>query len=335
MKYLVFVSSFVACLFFIIPTAAQTEECRHLSGLPIPIGASVICGQVRLRGLTKDELRPSVHVVLVVGGVQADRMRVNESGYYYFLRSPSDNSALIFEVNNNEVGRVLLAAGVGSSIRRDIEVDMQSIRSAQGVAPGVVSVQGAYQRSAEAERVFTTAMTVAKAKRTNEAITLFTQIVEKDPKDFVAWTELGTVYFAASKTDDAETSYKRAVALKPDFMPALINLGKLHLSKKAFDKASEVFYKAITVDAKSADAFHYLGESYLQLKQGSKAVIALNEAIRLAPSEKAEIHLRLAALYNAAGAKDLAVNEYKLFLAKVPNHPDKEKMEKYIRENSK
>jgi Tfp pilus assembly protein PilF len=78
---------------------------------------------------------------------------------------------------------------------------------------------------------------------------------------------------------------------------------------------------------------HYLGEAYLQSKKGSKAVIYLNEAIRLEPVEKAEIHLRLAALYNAAGAKPLASKEYKMFLDKVPSYKDKAALEKYISEN--
>ena len=74
---------------------------------------------------------------------------------------------------------------------------------------------------------------------------------------------------------------------------------------------------------------------YLGAKQGSKAVISLNEAIRLAPQAKAELHLRLAALYNAAGAKDRAVNEYKLFLEKKPDYPDRLKLEAYIKANGK
>jgi tetratricopeptide (TPR) repeat protein len=127
----------------------------------------------------------------------------------------------------------------------------------------------------------------------------------------------------------------KALEQKPDFMMALMNLGKLELSQKQFDKAVVTFTNAAKADPTSFDAFHYLGESYLQLKQGSKAVIAMNEAIRLAPVEKAELHLRLAALYDAAKLKDRAANEYKLFLSKKPEHPDKEKMEKYIKENTK
>jgi Tfp pilus assembly protein PilF len=64
-------------------------------------------------------------------------------------------------------------------------------------------------------------------------------------------------------------------------------------------------------------------------------VAVLNEAVRLAPNEKAEVHLRLASLYIAAGAKDRAANEYRLFLAKRPDFKDRTKLEAYIKENGK
>ena len=47
----------------------------------------------------------------------------------------------------------------------------------------------------------------------------------------------------------------------------------------------------------------------------------------------AECHLQLAHLYELAGAKKLAAHEYALFMAKVPDHPDRKKFEKYIKDN--
>jgi len=329
MKY-----AFAVCWFLLtLQVVGQTDDVRQATGLPIPIGAPVIYGQVKLRGLNPDEARPLVHVVLVVGGAQADRMQVNERGYYYFLKSPSDNTSLVFEINNTEVGRVILAAGVGSNVRRDIEIDMGAVRKSS--EPSVVSAQSAYTRHSDAQQGYLKATAAMRSKSYDEAATLFRQIVAKDPKDFVAWTDLGTVLFSQSKLDEAEPAYNRAIELKGDFSPALMNLGKLYLAQKKPDKAAPIFFKAVTADQNSADAFHYLGETYLQLKQGSKAEIAFKEALRLAPVEKAEIHLRLALLYNAAGMKDRAANEYKVFLQKVPGHPEKEKFEKYIKENLK
>ena len=47
----------------------------------------------------------------------------------------------------------------------------------------------------------------------------------------------------------------------------------------------------------------------------------------------AECHLLLARLYDLAGAKNLATHEYKIFLTKIPDHPDKKKLEEYIKKN--
>ena len=114
-----------------------------------------------------------------------------------------------------------------------------------------------------------------------------------------------------------------------------MNLGKLRMAEKNYDAAIEIFSKAVSAQPGSADANHFLGEAYLQIKKGSKAVGYLNEAIRLDPKGKAEVHLRLAALYNGAGMKDKAVIEYEHFLAKKPDYPGKKKIEQYISENKK
>jgi Tfp pilus assembly protein PilF len=84
-----------------------------------------------------------------------------------------------------------------------------------------------------------------------------------------------------------------------------------------------------------AEARRFLGESYLRVKKGSLAVRELEEAARLDPAGQAEAHLSLAALYDAAGYKDRAAAEYEQFLAKMPDHPDRKKLEKYIQDNKK
>ena len=49
----------------------------------------------------------------------------------------------------------------------------------------------------------------------------------------------------------------------------------------------------------------------------------------------AEVHLRLALLYNGAGMKDKAAVEYEEFLRKRPDCADRKKLEKYIAENKR
>ena len=73
-----------------------------------------------------------------------------------------------------------------------------------------------------------------------------------------------------------------------------------------------------------------MGEAYLGLKQGSKAVGHLNKAISLDPVGMADVHLRLAQLYSAAGYNDLAVKEYQQYLEKKPDSPHRAEVEKAL-----
>jgi tetratricopeptide (TPR) repeat protein len=91
--------------------------------------------------------------------------------------------------------------------------------------------------------------------------------------------------------------------------------------------------RAVETDQKSPDANYLLGEADLGARKGSKAVGYLNQAIALDPIGKADVHLRLAALYKGAGLKDKAASEYEMFLAKKPDYPDRKNLEQYIRDS--
>ena len=105
--------------------------------------------------------------------------------------------------------------------------------------------------------------------------------------------------------------------------------------QKNFDGAVEVLDQAVKIEPGSAQANYFLGEAYLQIKKGSKAVAYLYEALRIDPLGMAEAHLRLAALYHGAGMKEKAAIEYEQFLKKIPDYPDRKKLEQYIAENKK
>ena len=221
--------------------------------------------------------------------------------------------------------------GSSRNLRQDISIDWQEFT--QKTQTGVVTTVENYPRDAENLKAFEVALQQASKKEYDKARASFGAILAKDPKDFVSWAEMGTIYFKQDSLDNAEACYFKSIELKRDYFVALINLGKLYLSRKRFDEAALVLSNAVASRPTSADAQQNLGEAYLQNKKGSLAVTHFNEAIRLAPDEKAEIHLRLAALYDAAGAKSMASAEYKKFLQKRPGYAEKQKLEEYIRAN--
>lgn len=315
--------------------SSQVDDVSEVTGLPIPIGAPVIYGQVIIRNIPRNERRPMVYVYLRNGGAQIDKYQANDRGYWYFLKPPIDGHTLTFEIDGNELGRAIIAGGISNRFRQDVEFDWNAVRGGSKPSGGgsVVSARDRYQRNEAAEKAFEKALTAAKSPNSDEALKLFSEIVKADERDFNAWMYLATLHYAAKRNDEARQAYAKAISLKADYFLAHLNLGKLEFSQKNYDAAIASLSKAIEIDPKSADTNHLLGEAYLQNKKGSLAVGFLNKAIELAPVEKADLHLRLATLYNAAGYKDRAALEYKAFLEKVKDHPDKKKLEQYVKDN--
>lgn len=144
---------------------------------------------------------------------------------------------------------------------------------------------------------------------------------------------MGSLYFEQKKLPDADAAFRRSLELKVEYTPAWITVGQLRVAQKQYDAAIEILKHAAELDPTSARAYQLLGEAYLLARKGSLGVEALNQAIKLDPVGMAECHLQLAHLYELANAKPMATREYKIFLTKVPNHPDRKKFEKFIKDN--
>lgn len=317
----------------------QDDENRQASGLPRQIGIApagsgmIISGKVSIEGIETLERKPIIRVTVLVTGAPFAVSTARDSGHYYVSGVPRQNAVMLVEVDGIEVFRQNLIASPMGNMTIDMTVPLAITKSL--IKPGVISVRQGYARNEKSQQLFDEAMAAVKANDGSTATKLIDQILAADPKDYEAWTEIGTISFKNKAIDNAESAYLKAIELKSDYFVALLNLGKLYFAGKKFDNAILALSNAVKAKNDSAEAYHFLGESYLQVKKGSLAVGALNQAITLAPAEKADLHLRLAALYDAANLRSKAADEYKLFLGKRPDHPDKKKLEKYIEENSK
>lgn len=312
------------------------------SQIPAPQGRGsaegcVLLGEFKIDGIDPTRTADTYQLIFThESGTVVARQSITVGGRYRFMNIPNGRYFMVVERDSLEVTRIemVIMELSKTDVRRDIVLQARQLTAAAGRG-NIISVADSYNRSPENQKLFKQAMDAVSKDDRRNAAALLNQIVAADPKDFVAWTELGTVHFRDNRTGDAEKAYKRALEEKPGFFVPLLNLGKLQFSKKSYDEAIETLTRAVAANSQSAEANHFLGESYLQIKKGSKAVGYLNEAIKLDPTGMAEVHLRLALLYHGAGLRDRAANEYALFLEKKPNHPDKKKLEKYISENRK
>jgi len=310
-----------------------------LTSVPIAVAqgqGSTLFGDIKVDESKVEGMTPlSFNIILyTLNGTVAGRQAVAAGGRYRFINLRSGEYDLAVEVENKEIARVRILHGgsPGTEIRQDLELEWRANSSGKKPKVQTISAADVYDRGAANKSLFEKAQSAIDRKKYSDAAALLQELLAADPKDFQAWTEMGNVYLLQDKPGDAERAYQHALEERPAFALALLNLGRALVAQKKFEQAITPLTQAVELRRDSADANFLLGEAFLQIKKGSKAVPHLNEAARLG---QADAHLRLAALYNAAGLKSEAATEYEQFLKKKPDYPDRKKLEQYITEQKK
>lgn len=311
---------------FPVTSAAQVDEiCTEFGAAPSlspPASAPpIVYGKIILSGFDPFKRPPNVLVILVDRQQSNSRIRVERSGNYCFRRVNISSGTLVIEVNGVEVARRTLPVAAGAQQREDFDLSPSNPpKFAYTPHPKNLEL---YIKAGEAET----------AKQTKAAIGYLSQIVSNEGGDFIAYSKLGMLQLDQKAHSEAETAFRKALSLQVEYTPAWIGMGQIRIEQKQYPAAIEILKHAISLHPQSARAHQLLGEAYLLAKLGSLGAEALKKALELDPNGMAEIHLQLAHLYQLAGAKPMAAQEYRLFLEKVPAHPERAKFEKFIKDN--
>lgn len=237
------------------------------------------------------------------------------------------------EVDGVEAARKSLSDLGVPRQREDFEIYPTQV--VQTAPPGVVATKFARPPNEATNDLYRKASAAERDKDLKKAVEYVREIVALDGGDFIAWAKLGSLYLELNSITEAGSAFRKSIEIRPDYTPALLNIGILHAVQKQYPEAIGIFRKAIATDPASARAYRFLGEAYLQNRQGTLGLAALDKALELDPVGMAECHLLKARLYDLVGAKNMAAAEYKAFLKKVPDYAEKEKLEKYIKDDPK
>lgn len=323
----------IALLVSVLNTNAQVDQiCGDTGSVPW-LNTSFVYGRVNLNGFDMRRL-PKITVVLFDRAHNVQRFTIDRNGYYCFRDVNANGGFIVIEVEGTEVARRSLPAMSGSGpVQYRQDFDISPPHQQRYRPPATISARFTYDRNAQNSELLQKASDAEADKQYGKAVKLLKQLVGNDDRDFIAWARMCGVYFEQGSHTDAESACRKAFAVKPDYTPAMVNLGRIQLVQEKFEEAIATLTKATEIDPKYARAFQLLGEAYIMTRKGTLGVNALNKAIELDPVGMAESHLLIAHLYDKAGIKNLASREYRLFLEKIPNHAEKKKFEKYIKDN--
>lgn len=261
-------------------------------------------------------------------GRTIDRLTVSPGGRYRFFNVPNGDYVILVETENRVAAR--MAFRIDEFRWTDIRKDIEMAWTTENPTPDPATV--VHARSAQNEKRLKQASQELAHGKEGAARKLLEAVLADDPDDFEAWTELGSVHFRLKEWERAEPAYRKALELRPEYLPALLNLGKMYLANKNAAAAIDPLKEAVRIEPDSSEAQYFLGEAYLAIKKGSLAVGHLEAAIRLEPDKMAEVHLRLGALYEAAGMKPRAAEEYRRYLEKRPKSDKAAKLNRFIKE---
>jgi Flp pilus assembly protein TadD len=275
-------------------------------------------------------LQPDSSTMTSIGQARrTDSVRVKNHGQYRFDKIPRGYWFLIVFAENRAIYKYQLKLEPNSPYENQVDLEF---RWDMEIPPNARSVSNtdSYARNPSNATFFHQATAARMNKDYAKAANLLRTVVNADPKDFEAWTDLGTVLFRLGNKPEAKKAYRRALSEDPSYPVALLNYGKLQYDQKDYELSIQSLSQLVETHPASAEAHRFLGEAYLGIKKGSKAAPELQEAVRLDPEHQAEAYLSLGALYDAAGLKEKAAEVYVKYLVLKPDCPIKAELSKYI-----
>jgi len=132
------------------------------------------------------------------------------------------------------------------------------------------------------EPLLTQALDAYRHGEYDQAITLYDQVIQREPDCALAYHNRASVWSLKGDTDKAIADYKKAIGLDPQYAGALYKLAYSCFQQRTYDKAVTAFDEAMQHEPEKADApaYYHRGVAFDLTGQYDKAVADYHEAIR-------------------------------------------------------
>jgi len=138
-------------------------------------------------------------------------------------------------------------------------------------------------KSSITDQLFQQGLSYHQKGQFNDALKVYYQILEINPKHFDALQLTGTVYLQCKNFTNSLNFFKAALKIKSNFVPALINYGNVLAELKNFNEALKSYDKAIRLEPNNASAYNNRGNILKDLHRLDEALKNYDIAIQLKP----------------------------------------------------
>jgi choline-sulfatase len=116
----------------------------------------------------------------------------------------------------------------------------------------------------------------------------FSQVLEKDPNNAIAWNNLGNAYRETNQLEDASRAYQKSIKLSPHYAYPQNGLGTILVRQERTRDAIPHFEKALDLDPNFVEVYLNMAIAFHSLKETEKARTLYETFLSVAPSSMSE-----------------------------------------------
>ncbi|WP_420799385.1 tetratricopeptide repeat protein [Ktedonospora formicarum] len=140
-----------------------------------------------------------------------------------------------------------------------VEAFVLALREAFAQPPLAPTSPAIASRSNTKEEWFSVGRDHQKAKRYEEALAAYDQVIRLDPNDADTYNNKGNALNALKRNEEALAAYDQAIRLNPRYAYACNNKGVALNDLKRYEEALAAYDQAIRLDPNDADTYYNKG----------------------------------------------------------------------------
>jgi tetratricopeptide (TPR) repeat protein len=159
----------------------------------------------------------------------------------------------------------------------------------------------------------------------DEAIALFSQIIDRNPLNASDYSNRGLTYFQSGQTVRALADYNRAIDLNPRLDGAYNNRANYHAAQGQFLEAILDYDVALDLNPANVRAWINQGITFRDLEMYERAIESFDMALHLGRLE-GHIYAERGRAYHLRGDWNCAIADYQRAIANPPESPASERL---------